>query len=54
VAQDAAAIRSLSSLHDQRVVADVFGVRLLASGGLAVAVETVWRLLNDNASFFPR
>ena len=50
VAQDAAAIRSLSSRHDQRVVADVFEVRLPASGGVAVAVESAWRLLNDNAS----
>ncbi len=50
ITQDAAAMRGLSSSHPQRVVADVFEVRLPASGGVAVAVESAWRLLNDDGS----
>lgn len=50
VTEDMAAIRSLSSRHGRRVIADVFEVRLPASGGVAVAVESAWRLLNDDAS----
>jgi hypothetical protein len=50
VAREAASVRSISSRHDQRLTADVFEVRLPASGGVAVAVEKAWRLLNDGAS----
>jgi hypothetical protein len=50
ITQDAAAMRGLSSRHGQRVVADVFEVRLPASGGVAVAVESAWRLLSDDGS----
>jgi hypothetical protein len=47
VTREAASIRSISSRHDQRLSADVFEVRLPASGGVAVAVESAWRLLNE-------
>jgi hypothetical protein len=45
IAEEAAAVRGLSSRHGRRVVADVFEVRLPVSGGVAVAVENAWRLL---------
>ena len=50
VERDAAAVRSLSSRYDQRVAADVFEVRLPARGGVAVAVESAWRLLSEGGS----
>ncbi len=48
--QDAAATRGLSSRNGERVVADVFEVLLPAGGGVAVAVESAWRLLSDDGS----
>jgi hypothetical protein len=50
VTREAASVRSISSRHDQRLTADVFEVRLPASGGVAVAVESAWRLLNEDPS----
>jgi len=50
VAEDAAAVRDLSSRHGQRVVADVYEVRLPASGGVAVAVESAWHLLCEGTT----
>jgi hypothetical protein len=50
VDQDAAAMRGLASRHEQRVIVDVFEVRLPESGGVAVAVENTWRSLGKGGS----